>query len=234
MHILAVIPARGGSKRLPGKNVKPLASLPLIAWTIKTALDSKVFCDVLVSTDDSDVAMVAREHGATVPWVRPAELATDTASAVDVLIHAVNEHEVKEHVRLDGVMLLQPTSPFRRVQTIHEAVSTYRQSHGLSVIAVSPAATHPYWCINVDEHGNGVPFSENGLNHRSQELPPIYQVNGVLYLVSVEYLKSKRTLYTEPFRPVIIADPIESIDIDTPFDWDIAQTFASKLDRSNR
>ena len=123
--VLAVIPARGGSKRLQRKNVLPLGGIPLVAWSIRAAKQSGVFCDILVSTDDQEIADIAILHGARVPWMRPAELANDTASVVDVLIHDLNRYEAMAKADIDAVMLLQPTSPYRRASTIREAVETF-------------------------------------------------------------------------------------------------------------
>ena len=112
MKILALIPARGSSKRLPGKNTKLLGGLPLIVWTIRAAKESGCCTQVMVSTDDPEIAAVARDFGAEVPWLRPPELATDTASSVDVALHAIANCGAGSHT-IDGLLLLQPTSPFR-------------------------------------------------------------------------------------------------------------------------
>lgn len=229
-RLLAVVPARGNSRRLPGKNIKPLAGKPLIAWTIEAALASGVFVDVLVTTDSREIADAAARHGASVPWLRPAELATDTATSLDVLVHAVRAYQAAGDCPLDGVMLLQPTSPFRRPETIRRAVDAFRAAGGQSVVGVSPAATHPYWCLVLDEQGGLRPYSsDRGLAMNSQSLPPVYAVNGVLYLVATDHLLTNRDLYTRPFWPEIIDDPVECLDIDTPFDWAIAETFSERL-----
>lgn len=222
--VLAVIPARGGSKRLRRKNVLPLGGIPLVAWSIRAAKKSGVFCDVLVSTDDQEIAAVATAHGARVPWMRPAELASDTASVVEVLIHELDRYEAMVHTDIEAVMLLQPTSPFRRASSIRGAVEAFQRSHGASIVGVSPAKTHPLWCLVEDEHGSMRPYvGEGGLGLRSQDLPPVFEVNGCLYLTDGRYLRESRSIYTKPFRPFVIDDPVESIDIDTPFDWRVAE-----------
>jgi CMP-N-acetylneuraminic acid synthetase len=229
-RLLAVVPARGGSKRLPEKNIRPLAGKPLIAWTIEVARASGVFVDVLVTTDSQDIATTAAGFGAHVPWLRPAELATDTATSLDVLVHAVQRYLDDSGQALDGVMLLQPTSPFRRPGTICRAVERFVATGGQSVVAVSPPATHPYWCLVLDENEGLQPFaSDRGLTMNSQSLPTVYAVNGVLYLVSVDQLLRHGSLYTSPFWPEIIEDPVECLDIDTPFDWAIAESFSTQL-----
>lgn len=230
MKTLAIIPARGGSKRLPRKNIKPLDGLPLIAWTIRAARASQVFVDVLVSTDDAEIAAVAQQHGGKAPWLRPPELATDTAGAVDVMLHAVSQWESAQNQTVDAVCLLQPTSPFRRPRSLQGAMETFAAASGLSVIGVSPAATHPYWCMRLTDEGHLAPFSNaEGLSLRSQELPPVYEVNGALYLVRREHLFAAQSLYTKPYLPAIIADPVEALDIDTPFDWAVAERFAPDI-----
>lgn len=229
-RFLAVVPARGNSKRLPGKNTKPLAGKPLIAWTIEGALASGTFVDVLVTTDSREIADVAVRHGGTVPGLRPPELATDAATSLDVLVHAVRTYLAGGGRPVDGVMLLQPTSPFRRPETIRRAVERFRTTGGQSVVGVSPAATHPYWCLVLDEKNGLQPFaSESGLAMNSQSLPPVYAVNGVLYLVATAHLLTNNELYTRPFWPLVIDDPVECLDIDTPFDWAIAETFSERL-----
>ena len=116
MKILALIPARGGSKRLPRKNVLPLGGKPLIVWSIDVAKDIPEICDILVSTDDSEIAEISKKAGALVPWLRPADLATDDSSSIDVVLHALNWYE-REKQTIHGILLLQPTSPFRSQAT---------------------------------------------------------------------------------------------------------------------
>lgn len=230
MKILAIIPARGGSKRLPGKNVRPLDGLPLIAWTLRAARQSGVFHDILVSTDTEDIAETARAHGGRVPWLRPPELAQDASSAVDVLLHAVQAWEAGAGERADAVCLLQPTSPFRKPASLRLAAQQFAAAGGQSVIGVSPAASHPYWCMRLSADGHLQPFeAEDGLTRRSQELPPVYEINGLLYLVNRDFLLAEHSLYTKPMLPAIITDPVESLDIDTPFDWAVAERFAPQV-----
>lgn len=224
---LAVIPARGGSKRLPRKNVRLLGGKPLIAWSITAARNSGVFEEVLLSTDDDEVARIGEACGASVPWLRPSELATDTAGAADVLHHAATEFEKASKTRLDAIVLLQPTSPFRSAQTIKAALAVFEEAGGdVTVVGVSPANTHPYWTLKIDGEGNLTPFTAAGQNMRSQDLPDAYEYNGTIYIVPRDHLMQTCSIYTQPFKPYVITDPVECIDIDTPFDWAIAQCFA--------
>lgn len=221
--ILVLIPARGGSKRLPGKNIRLLGGKPLIAWTIDIVKDTPDICDILVSTDDLDIADVARAAGAYVPWLRPAELATDMASSVDVALHALDWYE-GERGAVDGLLLLQPTSPFRRQETIDRGIQLFRQNNHRSVIGVSPADSHPLWCFKI-EGTKMRPFMEGGLLQRSQDLPAAYVINGAFYLVTPNDLRRYRSFYNDTTLPLVINHPEESIDIDTEWDWKIAEAF---------
>jgi len=127
MKILAVIPARGGSKRVPGKNIRYLGGKPLICWTIESVKGIPEVTDILVSTDDEKIAEVARTAGTSVPWLRPRPLATDTSKAIDVVLYEINRYE-KEFHKIDGVLFLQPTSPFRKIETIRTGIEFYRNS----------------------------------------------------------------------------------------------------------
>lgn len=230
MNILGVIPARGGSKRLPRKNILPLAGRPLIEWTIRAARDSGVLADFVVSTDDPEIAEVARQCDAGVISLRPAELSHDTATAVAVLQHEVRQWEDMYGQRLDGVLLLQPTSPFRSAKTIRDAVQAFKAGEGRStVVGVCPAGTHPYWCLQLDGRGGLRDLYPGGLQMRSQELPEVFEVNGSIYLVPRDHLMSGSTLYTDSRIPLIMRDPAESVDIDTRFDWRLAQALAQDL-----
>lgn len=222
MRILALIPARGGSKRLPGKNIRLLGGKPLIAWSIDAVRGIPEIADILVSTDDPVIAEVARQAGASVPWLRPPELAGDTSSSADAALHALDRFE-QDHGAVDGVLLLQPTSPFRSRQTVLRGIQAFCDSKGSVVVGVSPAASHPMWCFRIDgDHAR--PFVEGGgLHLRSQDLPPAYAVNGAFYLVSPHSLRATHSFYDENMYPLIIDDIAEAVDIDTEDDWLRAQ-----------
>jgi CMP-N-acetylneuraminic acid synthetase len=226
-RLLAVIPARGGSKRLPRKNVLPLAGRPLICWSIDAALASGVFDDVLVSTDDEEIATVARAAGALVPWLRPAELASDTATSAAVLQHALAWYE-GAHGAAEAVVLLQPTSPFRRAASIREAVAAFRArdagSAPSAVVSVGPAPQHPAWCFRL--HGDQAmePFlGWEALQCRSQDLQPAYALNGSIYVLPAALVRGGGALLQPGTRAFVMADPRESLDIDTADDWAQAQ-----------
>lgn len=222
-RLLAIIPARGGSKRLMRKNVLSLGGMPLIAWTIDAALASRCFIDVLLSTDDAEIAEVAREYGALVPWLRPAELATDTARSIDVVLHALDWYE-SEHGSVHGVILLQPTSPFRTVATIQEAVRLFVELGAKApVVSVRPAETHPAWTFSLEE-GRMRPFCGwESLKLRSQDLPSAYTVNGAIYVSTPARLRATESFFSEDMNALVMTNSNEWLDIDTEQDWKMAQ-----------
>ncbi len=222
MRLLALITARGGSKRLPGKNARLLGGSPLIVWSIDVAKGIPEICDILVSTDDLGIAEIARNAGALVPWLRPAELATDIASSVDVCLHALDWYE-GERGDVDGLLLLQPTSPFRSRDTVLRGIELFRTHQRRPVLGVSFAASHPMWCFRIE--GNTMrPFIDSGrFNWRSQDLPPAYVVNGALYLITPNYLRTSRAFHSDDTVPLVIDQWEEGLDIDTERDWRIAE-----------
>lgn len=226
--ILALIPARGGSKRVPGKNMKHLAGYPLIAWSISAARGSGVVDELLVSTDDPQIKTIVEDYGVSVPWLRPEELATDTASSMDVLFHSLDWYE-KSHGQVDGVMLLQPTSPFRSVKTIREAVSLFDADRTRPIVGFAPAPVPPEWCFRIRD-GGLVPVIDNPHRYaRSQELESAFVISGAMYLASPELLRSERTFFTSNAVPLVVNDEAENLDIDTMQDWRVAELLASSM-----
>lgn len=227
MNILALIPARGGSKRLPGKNIKTLGGMPLIAWSIKTAIESECCVDVLVSTDDPAIADISKSYGAAVPWLRPSELASDTATSVDVAIHALDAYEA-EQGPVDGLLLLQPTSPFRSVLSIRQALAIFRESGGLRpVVSITHAQSHPAWCFRLTEDRMTPFLGWEALDGRSQDLEPAWALNGSIYVISPSQLRDQRTFLTRNVRPYAMHDFAEAIDVDTPADFALCEALLS-------
>ena len=222
MRILALITARGGSKRIPGKNIRPLGGKPLIVWSINVAKDITEIVDILVSTDDLKISEVAKNAGAMVPWLRPPELATDTTSSEDVCLHALEWYE-KENGTIDGLMLLQPTSPFRSRDTVLRGIELFRKQKHRPVIGVSTAKSHPMWCFKIENGIMNQFIKGEGLRMQSQDLPSAYMINGAFYLISPEELIEQQLFYTENTMPLIAGSPEESIDIDTEWDWKLAE-----------
>ena len=225
MRILALITARSGSKRLPGKNTRLLGSKPLVVWSIDVAKDIPEICDLLVSTDDPTIASICVAAGAYVPWLRPPNLATDTASSVDVALHALNWYEEEKGV-VDGLLLLQPTSPFRTRSTVERGIALFIKYNLQSVLGVSPTHAHPMWTLRMqDDHL--VPFMQgNGFETRSQDLPPAYVVNGSFYLIAPFELRARRSFIGSKAIPLLIKTQQESLDIDTEWDFRIAETIS--------
>lgn len=231
--ILALIPARGGSKRLPGKNMKLLGGMPLVVWPISVVKGIAEICDIMVSTDDPQMAQLCTDAGAMVPWLRPPSLAKDDATSVDVAIHALDWYEAT-HTTVDGLLLLQPTSPFRTRATIQKCIELFSGGMGLPVVSVSPTHHHPMWTFKLAS-GFLVPYLiEHGLNKRSQDLEPAYVVNGNLYLVTPSQLRDRRSFFGEKTIPLILETQIESIDIDTEWDFSLAEkAYAEYMKESN-
>lgn len=219
-RILAVIPARGGSKRLPGKNVRPLGGLPLIAWTIRAAQQAGGLARIVVTTDDPGIAAIAEAHGAEVPFLRTAALATDEATSAAVVLDLLDRLGPPEP---DGVLLLQPTSPFRTAETIRRGLALFAEAGGESVVSVSPAREHPFWCKRLDAEGRLQPFIPDAPVLRSQDLPPAYALNGLLYLTTPATLRATGGFYSPATRALVVPEPAEAVDIDTPLDWALAE-----------
>jgi CMP-N,N'-diacetyllegionaminic acid synthase len=224
MEVLAVIGARGGSKTLPGKNVALLGGKPLIGWTIEAALGAALVNRTIVTTDDPEIAMVARRHGAELPFMRPAKLAGDETPSTDAIIHAVEWLESYDNYRPDIVVSLQPTSPQRTAADIDAALSLMTARDADSVVSVTPADPHPYWTKTLDADGWITAFipTEKPIIRR-QDLPPVYALNGAIYAATREVLLTTRSWYTARTAAYIMPSE-RSLDIDTAMDFRIAQT----------
>jgi CMP-N,N'-diacetyllegionaminic acid synthase len=220
--ILCLVTARGGSKSIPKKNIALLAGKPLIAWTIESALRSPFLSRVIVSTDDNDIAGVARQRGAEVPFLRPAELARDDSAHIPVVVHAVEWLESHDGAQFDYVLLLQPTSPLRSKDDIDNAIRLSLEKDADSVVSVCQAFSHPYLTKYVTADGrlqDFVPKPEGYLAR--QTLPPAYVVNGAIYVVRPDVLIERQTFYTERTHAYLMP-PERSLDIDTPWDLYLA------------
>jgi CMP-N-acetylneuraminic acid synthetase len=223
LTVLATIPARAGSKRLPGKNLRPLGGQPLIAYAIRAALACGAVDRVVVSTEDAAIAGVARDYGASVV-ARPAELATDEANLGPVCRHALAEIERIDGRRYEIHVLLQPTSPFRTARHIREGLDRLLEGGVDSVQSVRPAMEHPLWTLRLEDglvrpylSGNGSPAAR-----RKQELPPAYYPNGALYIAFRRVLVERGEVLGERIAPLAMSTEA-SIDIDTPFDFLVAE-----------
>lgn len=223
MTVLGLIPARGGSKGIPGKNLAPLCGKPLIAWTIDAARMARGVDRVVVSTDAQSIADAARAHGAEVPFLRPAELARDDTSGVAPPLHALRWLAEHEGYRPDALLLLQPTSPLRTVEDIEGALALFTSTAADSVVGVTAAQHHPYHLRTMAQDGRIAPFivPEHQVVRR-QDLPPVFALNGALWLIRSEVLLTKEDWYTDRTWGYVM--PAErSLDVDTPWDLHLAE-----------
>jgi CMP-N-acetylneuraminic acid synthetase len=220
---VAVIPARGGSKGIPRKNLAPLAGRPLIAYTIEAARQARSVDRVLVSTDDREIAEVAQREGAEAPFLRPADLAGDDVPGVDVALHALDWLAEHEGAEPEYVVFLQPTSPLRTAEDIDAAVDRLRGGDADAVVSVTPTAHHPYWAKRVLPDGRLADFLEAGEWQRRprQELPPACVLNGAIYAARRAFLVANRSYYGERTAAYVMP-PERSLDVDTPWDLYLA------------
>lgn len=226
MQTLAIIPARGGSKRLPGKNTRSFLGVPLINWSIRFAQRMNRFDKVIVSTDSEEIANVSRLAGVEVPYLRSTALATDVATSVDVALDIL-DREAANNQRFDLVALLQPTSPVREASRWHEAFGRIESGDCDAVIGVSPIHTHPFHTFHRDEGGSLLSFGDAaGLGLRSQDLPPAVCVAGNLYLIRSSVLKSHGSFFPSRTVGVLCDEPCEGFDIDNEADWVAAEALA--------
>jgi CMP-N-acetylneuraminic acid synthetase len=232
LKTLAVIPARGGSKRLPGKNIRSFLGVPLIGWSIRFALKMDRFDKVVVSTDSDEIANTSRSAGIEVPYLRPAALATDTASSAEVVLDVLAQERHSQR-SYDLVALLQPTSPIREPSRWHEAFVHMEHGNCDAVVGVAPARTHPFHVFHRGEGGDLRPFGDaEGLRLRSQDLPPAVYVTGNMYLIRAAVLEKQRTFFPSRTIGVLCDQPCEAFDIDTEADWATAETLARYYDKS--
>lgn len=224
MKILAIIPARGGSKGVPGKNIKLLNGKPLLAYTSEIALQSKQLTEVIVSTEDESIMEVAKNWGIKVPFVRPMTLAQDNTPTLDVLVHALQWYE-KQHVFFDAVCLLQVTSPFRTVQFLDKAIEKFMEKDTDSLVSVQkvPHEFNPHWIFEENEQGNlKIATGETEIISRRQELPTAYHRDGSIYLTKTEVILNKHSLYGKS-TAFIESDSESYVNIDTLQDWEKAE-----------
>lgn len=227
--ILAIIPARGGSKGIPNKALVPLAGKPLIAHTIAAALAAESIARVVVSTEDDRIAQVARTCGAEVPFQRPAELATDTASGIAVFVDAIQRMRALGFAG-DYAMLLQPTSPLRTTADIDAAAALMQARDAEVVVSVTPAEPHPWLAMQTDAEGWLAPACFQGSAQPGrQAFPPMLALNGAIYLVRIDTFLDRQTM-TSPRTAAYVMDRRRSVDIDEPFDLELCEWLMSRAD----
>ena len=217
--LLAIIPARGGSKGVPRKNIRLLAGKPLIAWTIDEAKKSKYIDRLILSSEDEEIINVARKYGCEVPFRRPTELAQDDTSGIEPVIHALNT--LKENY--DYVVLLQPTSPLRTVKDIDGCIEKCLRSGAPSCVSVCEAEHSPYWMytLDKDEKMNRLIEVENIYVCR-QDLPKVYSLNGAIYVSRSEYIVTEKAFITDGTTGYEMSRG-RSLDIDNVYDLKLAE-----------
>jgi CMP-N-acetylneuraminic acid synthetase len=223
-NCLAIIPARGGSKGLPRKNIRLLAGKPLIVWTIEQAKKSKYSDKVIVSTEDKEIAKISKKYGAEVPFLRPKELATDSSPTIDTIIHAISWFEKREEY-FDIVVLLEPTSPLRKKDDLDNAIELFIESIDKADSLVSVSEVHlenPYIMKKI-ENGYVKPFIEIDENvYQRQQLPKVYFPYGVVYLSKTDTLKRYKTFYQERTIPYFI-ERWQNYEIDDLYDFIVVE-----------
>lgn len=220
MNFLIVIPARGGSKGIPKKNIKALNGKALINYTIDVARE--LFSDniICVSTDDSQIIEIVEGYGLSVPFVRPNKLATDTAGSYEVIKHAIDFYSKEKGYDADVVLLLQPTSPFRLAAQVQEAIASYDSDIDM-VLSVKKSKASPYFNLYEDVNG----YLEKSKPHkytRRQDCPDVWEANGAIYVINVKSLKEQKSIPTNKVKKYIM-DDFTSHDLDNMYDWRLAE-----------
>ena len=227
--ITAIIPARGGSKGIPDKNIKIIGGKPLIAWTIETARRSKYIDRVITTTDSDKIAGICKEYNCEVPFMRPKHLANDSAKGTDVILHTLDWLKLKK-IDYDYFILLQPTSPLRTTKHIDEAIEILISSENAnSLVSVKKVNQHPFWMKRINNNGFVEEYQkDNEINyHNRQELPDLYVNNGAIYISKCDYFLKNKSFYKNECLPYIMGEK-ESIDIDTLDDLYYAEYLFSK------
>lgn len=218
---MSIIPARGGSKGVPKKNIRLIAGKPLIHYTIRASLESKYINHTVVSTDNNDIASIAKSEGATV-IKRPDEISRDDSPTMDVILHALEQCEI-QGIHPAIVVLLQPTSPLRTSSDIDAAVELYQQCECDSVISIVEANHPPQWNMVIDGSYLQPLFDQKSFKLRRQDLPKTYLPNGAIYIASVATLIKNHSFDCQKTKPYIMSAE-KSIDIDNEFDLYLAET----------
>lgn len=223
--VLAVIPARGGSKGLPRKNLRMLAGKPLIAWTIEEAKKSKYIDRLILSSEDDEIIAAAKQFGCEVPFVRPLELAADETPGVEPILHAM--YAIPE--KYDYVAMLQPTSPLRLAEDIDGCIEMCIHRQAPSCISYSEPEKSPFWMVEVHSDGSTTLITDpKYATARRQDLPRAYAPNGAVYVVDAAWARENRTLYKSMETIAYIMPPDRSRDVDTELDLEICEMLIRK------
>lgn len=223
MRILYLIPARKGSKGLPGKNTKFLGDKRLIEYSIDFALNNLTFDDELcISTNDEFVIEIAKSKGISIPFIRPEEFADDNSSSYDVIIHAINHYE-KLNRKFDAILLLQPTSPFRIQDDLSRLMKEFNSETDM-VVSVKLAKDNPYFTLFEENSEGFLNKSKSGNFNRRQDCPKVYSYNGSMYLINLDSIKKSRIEEFKYIKKIIMPEE-RSVDIDTLADWTLAEFY---------
>ncbi len=226
--MIALIPARGGSKGLAKKNIKPLAGIPLIAHTIQAAINCPEISRVIVTTDSPAIAEVAKNYNAEIPFLRPAELASDTSRAIDTYLHAVAYLEEVENTSIEEICVLLPTAPLRKSNHISEAIRLFKEKEADSVISFRPE-DHPYsWHKLVEDDGALVDIFEPNIENRQANRLSYYP-NGAIYIFKLDLLKTGH--YYSPKSYAYVMDKLNSVDIDDELDFAWAEFLMRRYEK---
>ena len=225
---ICIIPARGGSKRIPRKNIRPFHGKPMIAWSIEAALNSKLFDQVLVSTDDQEIAAISVACGADVPFIRPAELSGDFATTTDVIQHAI--HQLSTQIQLtDNIFCLYATAPFVQVQMLEQAFDLFNSTTKPSAVFTATSYSFPIQrAIRINRHGYSSPFDQESIVKRSQDLEEFFHDAGQFYLATADSWLKNIDIFNKG-RPLLIPRFFVQ-DIDTEEDWAYAEMMYSVLE----
>lgn len=219
MKVLGLIPARGGSKALPGKNARPLCGRSLVARAYDVAIASGVLDRVILSTDDAEIAAHGREIGVEIPFLRPHEFATDESPMLDVVLHALDALSQSEGYAPDALLLLQPTSPLRTVKHIQDSLALLEGHESVCSVVPLPQDLSPFYLMKINESGYLDYFMHDGANYtRRQDLPIAYRREGTIFLTRTEVMQEKKSFYGNRCCPLMM-DPASVLNIDTPEDW---------------
>lgn len=223
-RILALIPARGGSKGIKNKNITNLAGKPLISYSIEAALNSSYIDRTVVTTDSEAIAKVSLSYGADVPFLRPLELARDTSKTIDAVLHAIDMLKAQGE-EFDVLVLLQPTQPLRSTRDIDESIECFFSNGGLPLTSVSPVNDHPLLIRSINGAGKLAPLLALNSTCRRQDMPEFYNVNGCIYINKISEL-SVDTSFNDNMIPFIMAKE-RSVDIDEHVDLVLAEYYLS-------
>lgn len=218
---IAIIPARGGSKRIPRKNIKPFYGKPIIAYPIMAALESGLFDQVIVSTDDDEIAEVAQAYGASVPFKRPKALSDDHTATAPVLLHAIEWYEALG-CKVDEMTCIYPATPFLTVELLHSAYAHWKFSGASYCFSVSEFPSAPQRALIQNEHGRLQSLQPQFISTRTQDLPTAYFDIGMFYMTDAHIFKQAVPLYSEASVPFVLPRHLAH-DIDTPEDWEYAE-----------